>query len=727
MGCIMDTPQRVRPKPKPIAASNLNNPMSEQQANQIDQSTLRNDFINIMQGIQQLPKPEKTQPVVCFSKLSMPILIAPLALENGDSTGVTLPVIGIARTEKGRAVAFGNTKMLLECTRENTDASAFLENIIKWASGVIRGYISLLIVGFEDKEAEILSKNSTGFGFRIVVQKNLENITHHQVVIVPSDFDDEKGELLNFVLNGGGLICTLQPPKPVPDPFRYRMNETLTACGLGFPSTNLLAGPVNAPHLKINFHLSALSKLTFSGIAQTFIEVLNNPVIDLSELDSVVEAVRHNVSSMPQESNPELVQLAHAAVTYLRAHNFSTPDGYCPELTHCVIAVLLCEIQAKLSAQDFAGHDFSEKFPERASEEPTDQDVATIHLTLQNEGWYSTGYWLTAGIVSRITVNELPDVPLVVQVGMHAEAIFSKEAPWKRWPMITTMFELEEVTEIANPFGGMIYIILDHTVNTPITLDITIDHIFPYPMYSLEDPKVWENTKDRGAPWAEVETYYMTLVAPAKTVRACPNLMANCKMIDGLIESVLEFLGDHNEHKFRCIFDIELIDMPVCGYPIIMHIDAAESFFSDTNPSESLFVLTTYVGMLSLPEGAFDAGKESSLACAAACAAFLKMWPRVSPLDYSRDMLPPQFNELWNIYKKDNGRTITAAMVSIRQMDFKDTDDVWATFISEIQMQTGLSLDHLIANQNESKVQSQMAAVVSSTSSASLQSFQLIE
>lgn len=723
----MDTPQRVRPKPKDKMQSPLSSSLADpMQSNVIDSNTLKNDFINIMQGIQQLPKPDKTQPVACFSKLSFPILIAPLALDSGDSTGVNLPVIGISRFEKGRAVAFGNTRILLECNRENTDASAFLENIIKWASGVIRGYISVLIVGFQDKEAEVITKNATGFGFRIVVQKDLENIQHHHVVIVPSDFDDPEYTLLQFIQNGGGLICTLQPPTPGVEQERYRMNSILTECGLGFPSTNLLAGPVNAPQLKVNFHLSALGKLTFPGLSQSLSETLNNPVIDITELDSGVTAVRYNVSCMPQDTNPELVQLAASALGYLRSHNFDTPEGLCPDISHGVISVLLCEIMAKLSAQDFAGHDFSERFPERASEEPSEQDVGTVRLTLQNEGWYSTGYWLTAGVVAKITLNEVPPVPLVVQVGMHAEAIFTKEGPWKRWPMITTTFELDEVTEIANPFGGMIYIIFDRSVNTPITIDMTIDHVFPYPLYSPEAPDTWEKTKDRGAPWAEVEAYYMTFVAPSKVVRACPNLEANCKMIDGLIESVLEFLGDHSEHKFRCIFDIELIDMPVCGYPIIMHVDNAESFFSDTNPSESLFVLTTFVGMLSLPEGAFDAGKESSLACAAACAAFLKMWPRVSPLDYSRDMLPPQFNELWNIYKKDNGRTITAAMISIRQMEFKDNEDVWATFISEIQMQTGLSLDHLISNQNEVKAQSSLA-VVSSTSSASLQSFQLIE
>ena len=723
----MDTPARVRSRIRD--PNDLASPRKTQAPVQaIDQNTLRNDFMTIMQGIQQMPKPDRTGPVVCFSELSLPILIAPLSLEEGDATGVTLPVIGISHYKNGRATVFGNTQILTECNRENTDGSAFLENIIKWASGVQRGRIACCIVGYSAADTEILQRNLSGFGFRVIASATLDLSHHVQVILIPSDYDDPEKKLIEFVANGGGVICTLQPPSIINDQGRYRMNSTMSEFGLGFPSTGLLVGPVNAPYTKVNPHFSVLSKYTFSQLSKTLMDVLNKSEIDISELDSCVTAVRYNVSCMPQSSDPNLLAIENAAYGYLKSHNYETEEGYCSTVFHGVVSVLLCEAQAKMSASCFVGQDFSERFPGKASEEPDGNDVVSVQLTIQREGWVSTGYWLPAGVMATIsTESEFPP-GLVIQVGMHAEAIFQKEGPWQRWPIITTSFDFKPTTEIANPFGGMIYIILDHQLPEKITLDLSIDHVFPYPRFSLSDPSIWDKTRDRGAPWAEVETKYVTFVAPARIVRAAKSLKDNAKMIDDLIESVLEFLDDKEEHSFRCVFDVELIEGPVCGYPIIMGVDQCDSFFDEIVPSESLFVLTTFIGMLSLPEGAFDPGKESSLACAATCSAFLKKWPDVSPLDFSRDMLPPHFNELWNIYKKDNGKALTEAMGKIRTIRCTDSsdDDLWTVFINEIQVKTGLDLNHLL-DMDQQKVDPAQGNMIATMSSASLQSFQLLD
>ena len=795
MGCIADTPARVgatklkgkdtpAQSPTMLQSPNLND----------DTNILRSDIMQLLQSISQLPKPDQTGPVVCFGGISLPLIVAPLSLEEGDSIGVTLPVIAISHHDCGRACVIGSTNILLYCTKENPDGSAFFEALIKWASGISRGRVTITILGYSKVDTEQMQRNLSGVGFRIYCQPikltSMQQLQQSQVIICPSDFEDKTGFLIDFVQNNnGGLICTLQPPKSSNYPNRYAMNSTLCFLGLGFPQTALIVGPVNTPNLTVTPSYTSLSKYTFTSLSERLKTVLQKPEIDITELDACVTAVRYNVFCMPQSINENLMDLYKMLYDYLKTHNYETNEGYCPELSQSVLSVLVCEIQAKLAAACFAGQDLSERFPGKASEEPDQDDVATIHLDLHKEGWISTGYWLTAGSVATVTVEQIqtpketitadmmihkeeveqleegfPQTdylqqipPLVLQVGMHTEALYTKECPWKRWPVITNTFDLREVTEIANPFGGMIYIVLSNHSDTPFSIDLKMDHVFPFPRFDINDPQVWEETRDRGAPWAEVKTRFVTFVAPSRTVRAAKDLTQTANLIDTMVSNVLKLLSDKCSHNFLCVFDIELIEGPICGYPIILPLDATEPLLNDTQPSEALFLLTTFIAMWSLPDGTFDPEKESLLATTAACAAFVEMWPNVSPLEYYKDMLPPQFDQLWVAYKKDNGRSFTQAMAKIRmrtdkkltkrnqmsskanilnsvqiqqqkdQIDQNDEENInfWDVFIKEVANLSNLNLDSLLDGK---KVKPPKPTdVVSPVSSASLRTFKILD
>ena len=156
----MDTPARVSTKKTPSGDAPVQSQKPVHPTNQNSEANiLRNDLMSIIQSVQELPKPDKTGPVVCFGNMSLPILIAPLSLEEGDSTGVTLPVIAISHEESGRACAIGNTNILLYCKKEKQDASTFLESLVKWASGVTRGRIAITILGYSQVDTEILQQN----------------------------------------------------------------------------------------------------------------------------------------------------------------------------------------------------------------------------------------------------------------------------------------------------------------------------------------------------------------------------------------------------------------------------------------------------------------------------------------------------------------------------------------------------------------------------------------
>ena len=771
MGCLLDThPSRVSQLQTRDPGSLPSAPYAADVYINSENCSLGNEIFTILRSIKNIPKPQDTEPVVCYTDFSAPLAVSHLCLEDGELSDVILPFIGISHTDNGRCVALGTTDILLQCTKEKKEFSRFFENIVKWCSGTSRGRISITIVGYNVSDTETIKKNLSDFGFRIFSQVkkivNAQQISQSQVVICPSDFVDSYGILSNFVFNtNGGLICTLQNFVSNTDTSRYNMNDLLGAFGLGFPVTNLNIGPIGSDFISASTDISMLKSCTFKVLCRRLISILEKSEIELNELDSIVTELRYNALCMKQSFNEDLIAVERAAFSYLKSHNYETNEGYCPDVIHSVLSVLLCEIRSKMAAECFQGVDLSNRFPGRAFEEPDDNDFVDIHLTLQKEGWISTGYWVTAGVISNVSVesvtigdnvitrdeimqmsvdnnNVLNQIPqIVLQIGMHTEALFTKEGPWKRWPVITSTFELKEDLQIANPFGGILYIVMSQSSDKPFAVDLKIDHVFPYPRFDFSDPEVWEATRERGAPWSEVVSKYATFVAPVRTVRAAKNLNNSVALVDELIEMTLDYLSDTAAHNYICVFDVELLDGPVCGYPIIMSINDADQLLNEQTPTEAMFVFITFIGMLALPEGVFDSGIESSLACAAACAVFLKKWPNSNPLDFSHNILPPQFNEIWDLIKNDNGESFKEAMKKVRALHDENPDpdslNGWHTFINEIMNRTGLPLENLLDApiQSTPMIRSKQAGRLSSSSllssgflssvpSTSLKSFQ---
>lgn len=124
---------------------------------------------------------------------------------------------------------------------------------------------------------------------------------------------------------------------------------------------------------------------------------------------------------------------------------------------------------------------------------------------------YSTGMYAVPGeYVEVIIPKALKDKNISVQIGCHSDRlnqwVASKEA-WRRMPIIVKKEKLnKEVTRVASPFGGLIYITASPK-SEGWTENITINHAVAAPLYQLgtTTSEQWESQlKNNKAPWGEL-------------------------------------------------------------------------------------------------------------------------------------------------------------------------------------------------------------------------------
>lgn len=722
-----NTPKKnnnLRERPRPNANYNHNN--THRAPGKVDDANkgMFSDFVSIMQGVNSISRPESMYPVVCLSEQSFPLVNATLAMEDGDNTPVVLPAIGISKCEQGRACVIGSEDILRLCVRGNTESSAFLENVIKWVSSVTRGRITVHLLGFSRETSDILTRNMSGFGFLIRVDPDDPSVKPN-VIIVPSSYDDKNQELWKFVESGGGLIVASVPYQETDNPSRYTMNKTLGKCGLGIPVTSLLVGPFNQKYLKTSFKHDELEGTTFPKIAQSLIGYLSTNNFDMQKLDSLIAGARYNIMCLPQGTNNLIVDIQNAAFKFLENSKYITENGICPDLVQSVVSVLCCEIQSKLSASYYKGVNRSSPFPGDVPRNYNMNEVHSVSIVVNETGWYTTGFWLPAGIVSTVKFQNKPTIPLSVQIGMHTDILLSKNGPWNRWPMVTLSYDLDEkTTEIATPFGGIVYIVCTEKQPIDVELEFTIDHVCTYPRFSIYDLSLWKSTKRQGFHWCEIESRRLIITSPVIDVDGPPSIQEVCENLDYLIDRAVKFVGGDPDVVFRLVFDVETSEnTPICGYPIIFPVASLNSFTSK-QMNQDIFLLLTFIAMVSLPDSAYDHQMEESIAHIAACYSIKEKYPKENPLDHSTMVLSPLFNELWKIYEKDGGTILSTSLKNAHEIYKEEECDCWNAMLNEVSLLSGVSLEKL--KRIEKIDDDSSTGLVSTLSSASLQTFQLL-
>ena len=161
-----------------------------------------------------------------------------------------------------------------------------------------------------------------------------------------------------------------------------------------------------------------------------------------------------------------------------------------------------------------------------------------------------TGYYLAAGDVAKVTVpNSMVGKGFVIQVGAntHDKTMKSKIVrPFR----VTNRFPIAaNVTEIANPNGGGIYIDVPYLADAGSDLTITIQNAVAAPLFSktalnATTLQQWKETQRMNpAPWADFVSDKFMMTLPTKWIEKYEDPITLMKDWDDRMDIVSDYVG----------------------------------------------------------------------------------------------------------------------------------------------------------------------------------------
>lgn len=255
----------------------------------------------------------------------------------------------------------------------------------------------------------------------------------------------------------------------------------------------------------------------------------------------------------------------------------------------------------KLAAEFLVKHPAADYFPGAVPE--TIQRVNQAFKT-DNEirDWQFTGLYAPPGEIVRVHASSAGVASgYRIRIGTHEDNLLEgrKKTTWKRFPSVVREFYVNNSTvEIANPFGGMIYIAAPEPPSRRKVSSGTQPRIPRYarfefigvveaPTFELGEtkPQAWKHLRNAPAPWAQLAGKHFIATVPSEAVRGLEDPKPLVEFWDKTIESLNELSGREEERDTReCIvFDIDSTGFAGhAGDTIVLPIELVKTF-SDLN------------------------------------------------------------------------------------------------------------------------------------------------
>lgn len=243
------------------------------------------------------------------------------------------------------------------------------------------------------------------------------------------------------------------------------------------------------------------------------------------------------------------------------------------------------EYWASIDPNHCVPHPDAENFP-GAVLEPADRVITAVSLPTNRSRWHSTGLYAAPGerITFRIPAADIQR-GLVAHIGCHNDNIGDspKRENWHRFPVITNSIALNKRTvELANPFGGPIYIDLpgnDKNAKSRELIRVEIVGAVEAPIFILGKTTraEWDNSRLAPAPWGELVCDNMVLSVPSKLLRELPYPEDLMKTWMEIVEACdwLAAWGPRHSAE-RIVPDAEIsIGWMHSGYPIKCYTESA--------------------------------------------------------------------------------------------------------------------------------------------------------
>ena len=210
---------------------------------------------------------------------------------------------------------------------------------------------------------------------------------------------------------------------------------------------------------------------------------------------------------------------------------------------------------------------------------PINEDVARVSRMINIQPgikrWHSTGLYLKAGDVLKVTVDSaVVNKGISIRVGCHRDNI-SRRDDWFRWPQVTVSEPVEkQTTYISNPWGGLVYVEVSKDTALTRNFVVTLSGGFRAPHYvsGMTSPDDWQKmVKESPAPFAELENDRVILTFQSEALKRVKNPEAVLSYWKDVIAFEDE-LSAHPvpNHKERIVLDIQISAGYLhAGYPIM--------------------------------------------------------------------------------------------------------------------------------------------------------------
>lgn len=210
-------------------------------------------------------------------------------------------------------------------------------------------------------------------------------------------------------------------------------------------------------------------------------------------------------------------------------------------------------------------------------------------MDLRTRGWHSLGVYAPPGEVVTVSATFRSGKPvsgLSVQIGCHTDELWHHGA-WKRVPDIVVRRPIDGRVSLASAFGGLVYIDVGERSDAGDLVDVRVEGAVAAPLFVLGQttPEEWRATiRSAPGPWAELATGKVIVTVPSTHVRDLDDPTAVLKTWDRVLDAAADLaaISRDRARPQRYVADVQIsAGYMHSGYPIMTHLDAAESMVQD--------------------------------------------------------------------------------------------------------------------------------------------------
>ena len=639
MGCgtSSTSPSSPRAENKQRKVTNLspfNSPRSEKKDSPEYLSSLQSYiFEQILKDCFLISIPMKIMPSLCLGENAFPLVT--YDLEESDSTlsEVQLPIISASLVGDGKVIVYSQANFFEKLNFTTNDTAKFAENLFHWIFKRKKANeMTLYAIDFPEQILETLKDAFDLLELEVNGGPMLRNISNYTVLFLPStyEFEDDKEieKFYNYVHDGGTLVV-LYVHKEI-KVLDMEINKLLEKFNLAF--SYLCLNDVLKPPVQVQSIFSYVKGSNFVFLINAYKTILSEEEIDPLSLDNIVANLRcYIIVCNNNEHQQTLLKLYNLSWDYLKRTNYCKDNLLCSEPTQGLVTVLATQIMARLSPEFIKEQPDAEMFPGKAGDNIKLHDY-TESFYLDTELLIDTGLWLPPGEIGTIEFPQTDTPPDVsIRIGSHQDILYSKPQPWKRWPTISSIYQIaEKETQVATAFGGIVYISLNDEDKVS-NFTVNFKNFCKFPIYDYNDDGKWPETKKNNVPWGELITETVIFTLPVTKIKQ----LISDKIIDTVINKI-DFIA-HTMSSFmdsyemlasyRFVFDVEMFKDMYTGYPITLPLDQIDNILYDfKKPTQAIFEFIYALALVTIKDG-FDLELAQSISLIAAMHVMNQVFP----------------------------------------------------------------------------------------------------